>query len=348
MDDWFDISHSKDKENQDNGIGSSKQTLKWEEDNDWGNWQNWTTSVDKQEETVHSSKDSVVSTQINAASIVSVTTTTSTAKSTSTSTATVQAIGAAGKTLSWEEDNDWGTWQNWTTSVDKQEETVHSSKDAIISTQMNAASIVSVTTTTSTAKATSTSTDTVQAIGAAGKTQSYDPWEHEDAGKFLAMSRSEKRKIYAKQPYTTLEEIMIFSPTKIRHIHSPSRAHFITNREINRKISLWRGDITRLEIDCIVNASNEKLVNGGGVNGAIQKSAGPSLAKELSLFDGCPPGNAILTGGHLLPSKYIIHTVGPKGNDANVLQMAYFNVLNLARRKNIKQIAFPCISTGIF
>uniref|UniRef100_A0A7M6DR92 Uncharacterized protein n=1 Tax=Clytia hemisphaerica TaxID=252671 RepID=A0A7M6DR92_9CNID len=107
-------------ENQDNGIGSSKQTLKWEEDNDWGNWQNWTTSVDKQEETVHSSKDAIISTQMNAASIVSVTTTTSTAKATSTSTDTVQAIGAAGKTQSWE-DNDWGTWKNWTTSVDKQE-----------------------------------------------------------------------------------------------------------------------------------------------------------------------------------------------------------------------------------
>uniref|UniRef100_A0A7M6DPC8 Macro domain-containing protein n=3 Tax=Clytia hemisphaerica TaxID=252671 RepID=A0A7M6DPC8_9CNID len=84
------------------------------------------------------------------------------------------------------------------------------------------------------------------------------------------------------------------------------------------------------------------------VDGAIRRVAGPTLFKELSQFSGCAPGEAVFTGGHMLPARYIIHTVGPRKLQKNVLQRAYKNILELVRRKNIKTVALPCISSGDF
>lgn len=119
------------------------------------------------------------------------------------------------------------------------------------------------------------------------------------------------------------------------------------------------GDITKLEVDCIVNAANPTLMGGGGVDGAIHKAAGMDLRRacnkirEKEYPDGLPTGKAVITDGFNLPSKYVIHTVGPvwKGGDNNeeeLLSNCYWNSLKLADKNNIKSIAFPAISTGVY
>ena len=123
------------------------------------------------------------------------------------------------------------------------------------------------------------------------------------------------------------------------------------------KIHLIKGDITKLHVDAIVNAANNSLTDGAGVNGAIHKAGGPQIVKECteirSKQGGCKTGEAVITSAGNLPSKYIIHTVGPvwhggNNNEEALLANAYDNSLQLAAQCNIRSIAFPNISTGIF
>ncbi len=118
-------------------------------------------------------------------------------------------------------------------------------------------------------------------------------------------------------------------------------------------IEVLRGDITELAVDAIVNAANHTLLGGGGVDGAIHRAAGPGLLAECALLGGCKTGEARITGGHRLPAKYVIHTVGPvwhggKKGEPELLAKCYRNVYDLAEKKGIKSIAFPSISTGAF
>ena len=119
------------------------------------------------------------------------------------------------------------------------------------------------------------------------------------------------------------------------------------------EVEILRGDITKLDVDAIVNAANTTLLGGGGVDGAIHRAAGPELLAECRTLGGCRPGEAKITRGYRLPARFVIHTVGPvwlggQQGEPEMLTNCYRNSLQLALKNKIKTLAFPAISCGAY
>jgi O-acetyl-ADP-ribose deacetylase (regulator of RNase III) len=120
---------------------------------------------------------------------------------------------------------------------------------------------------------------------------------------------------------------------------------------MDARIEVVQGDITRISVDCIVNAANTSLLGGGGVDGAIHRRAGPGLLEECRRLHGCKTGAAKITGGYNLPAKWVLHTVGPvwrggKNNEDELLARCYRSCFALAEAQGARTLAFPAISTG--
>ena len=161
---------------------------------------------------------------------------------------------------------------------------------------------------------------------------------------YILMTTEEKRKYYTSDKYVELKDIICWGDYSLK-INSCNQSIV----DINNHVSLYFGNIIALEVDVIVNAANDRLRCGGGVDSAIHNAANRKLLMaECRSLDGCETGNCKITGGYCLPAKYVIHAVGPFGENKSLLQSCYQRALELLERNNLKSIAFPCISTGIY
>ncbi|XP_062257295.1 ADP-ribose glycohydrolase MACROD2 isoform X1 [Platichthys flesus] len=171
--------------------------------------------------------------------------------------------------------------------------------------------------------------------------------------RLLRLDQEERRKEYRRQDFISLDKIPSWREENTADDKDEGKEP-TGGGGLSDKVSLYKGDITGLELDAIVNAANSSLLGGGGVDGCIHKAAGSCLYDECHSLNGCDTGKAKITCGYDLPAKYVIHTVGPvaRGHvgptETNDLTSCYQNSLRLMKEHGLRTVAFPCISTGIY
>ncbi|PHH92421.1 hypothetical protein CDD83_7490 [Cordyceps sp. RAO-2017] len=146
----------------------------------------------------------------------------------------------------------------------------------------------------------------------------------------------------------------LYRSSALRPVPPSSGAAVQPSAAVNSRVGVYRGDITELRLDAIVNAANKSLLGGGGVDGAIHRAAGPELMAECRGLGGCPTGEARITRGHRLPARHVIHTAGPVYSGADpqrserLLRSCYEASLDQAIANGVGSVAFSCISTGVY
>nr|XP_020824072.1 O-acetyl-ADP-ribose deacetylase MACROD1 isoform X1 [Phascolarctos cinereus] len=176
-----------------------------------------------------------------------------------------------------------------------------------------------------------------------------------EAKAFLkSLSDKQREEHYFCRDFVKLKKIPTWKDMAKGATTKEEEPQYKKDKALNEKISLFRGDITKLEVDAIVNAANSSLLGGGGVDGCIHRAAGHLLTEECRTLHSCETGKAKITGGYRLPAKYVIHTVGPiaqgdpSPSQVQELRNCYVNSLQLALEHRLRSVAFPCISTGVF
>ncbi|GAB1286962.1 ADP-ribose glycohydrolase MACROD2 [Apodemus speciosus] len=171
----------------------------------------------------------------------------------------------------------------------------------------------------------------------------------EEKERLLKMTLEERRKEYVRD-YVSLSTILSWKEemkSKGQNDEESTQEAPQMKKSLSEKVSLYRGDITLLEVDAIVNAANASLLGGGGVDGCIHRAAGPCLLAECRNLNGCETGHAKITCGYDLPAKYVIHTVGPiarghiNGSHKEDLANCYQSSLKLVKENNLRSVGFP-------